>query len=203
MKTKMFRGLAAVLIGMSLPHFALAGNGQWTVVAWNNLGMHCMDDDYSVFSILPPFNTINAQVMDAAGHLVTDPTAAGITVTYQSVANPDGFAANVASIWKRNNTGSGIEQFCSGRLRDGRHTGVRDAPLDRDGIKLFNHFRGVAQALDAILGTRLGGQHRGGHEHAATFAAKGFHQGGVCKFTNHARLQLQLCQPYVQSPSNG
>jgi hypothetical protein len=60
------------------------------VVAWNNLGMHCMDDDYSVFSILPPFNTIHAQVMDAAGHLIIDPSVAGITVTYQAIANPDG-----------------------------------------------------------------------------------------------------------------
>jgi len=28
-----------------------------TLVGWNDLGMHCMDADYSVFSILPPFNT--------------------------------------------------------------------------------------------------------------------------------------------------
>ena len=28
----------------------------WTLVGWNDLGMHCMDDDYSVFSILPPYN---------------------------------------------------------------------------------------------------------------------------------------------------
>lgn len=79
----------------------MAGNGQWTVVAWNNLGMHCMDDDYSVFTILPPFNTINAQVMDAAGHLVTDPNLAGITVTYESVANPDG-SINTTSVGKTN-----------------------------------------------------------------------------------------------------
>jgi hypothetical protein len=30
---------------------------------FNNLGMHCYDSDYSVFSILPPFNTVNAQVV--------------------------------------------------------------------------------------------------------------------------------------------
>jgi hypothetical protein len=30
---------------------------------FNNLGMHCYDNDYSVFSILPPFNTVNAQVV--------------------------------------------------------------------------------------------------------------------------------------------
>jgi len=101
MKTKMLRAwvVASLLVGLSCQSFA--GGGQWTVVAWNNLGMHCMDDDYSVFSILPPFNTINAQVMDAAGHLITDPAAAGITVTYQSVANPDG-SINTTSLGKTN-----------------------------------------------------------------------------------------------------
>jgi cytochrome c1 len=63
--------------------------------------MHCMDDDYSVFSILPPFNTIDAQVMDAAGHLVTNPSALGITVTYEGVANPDG-SINTTSLGKTN-----------------------------------------------------------------------------------------------------
>lgn len=101
MKTKMLRTwvVASLLVGLSCQSFA--GGGQWTVVAWNNLGMHCMDDDYSVFSILPPFNTINAQVMDAAGHLITDPAAAGITVTYQSVANADG-SINTTSLGKTN-----------------------------------------------------------------------------------------------------
>ncbi len=35
--------------------------GNYTLVAWNDLGMHCMDKDYSVFSILPPYNVLHAQ----------------------------------------------------------------------------------------------------------------------------------------------
>ena len=35
----------------------------YTIIGWNNLGMHCMDSDFSVFSILPPYNTIHAQVI--------------------------------------------------------------------------------------------------------------------------------------------
>ena len=103
MSTKLLRaGIGImVILTVGLRCHVAAGGGQWTVVAWNNLGMHCMDDDYSVFSILPPFNTINAQVMDAAGHLVTDPSAAGITVTYQAVANPDG-SINTTSSGKTN-----------------------------------------------------------------------------------------------------
>ena len=34
-----------------------------TVLAANDLGMHCMDREFSVFSILPPFNVVNAQVL--------------------------------------------------------------------------------------------------------------------------------------------
>ncbi len=60
----------------------------WTLVGWNNLGMHCMDADFSVFSILPPYNTIHAQLIDPSGLLVTNPAGRGITVSYQAVADP-------------------------------------------------------------------------------------------------------------------
>jgi hypothetical protein len=35
----------------------------FTLLAANDLGMHCADLDYQVFSILPPFNVIHAQVI--------------------------------------------------------------------------------------------------------------------------------------------
>lgn len=37
--------------------------GDYTVLAANDLGMHCADLDYRIFSILPPYNVINAQVL--------------------------------------------------------------------------------------------------------------------------------------------
>ncbi len=67
---------------------AVAVNGGYTLVGWNNLGMHCMDPDFSVFALLPPYNTIHAQLTDAQGRLVTSPGS--ITVTYQAVADPSG-----------------------------------------------------------------------------------------------------------------
>ena len=79
--------LAAALAAAS-PTGAVAGNGQPTLLGWNNLGMHCMDDDYSVFSILPPYNTIDAHFIDANGKLVK--SGAGITVTFEGIADPDG-----------------------------------------------------------------------------------------------------------------
>lgn len=99
--------LASLLLfigAILLPNLAAAGNGSWTLTGWNNLGMHCMDDDYSVFSILPPFNTINAQLIDAQGHLVT--VDSGITVSYESVADPLG-SINTTSAGKTN-----FWQFC-------------------------------------------------------------------------------------------
>ena len=77
---------------MAAPH--------WTLIGWNNLGMHCMDDDYAIFSILPPYNTVNAQLIDNSGRLVMS-LPAGVTVTYEAVADPDG-SINKSSIGKSN-----------------------------------------------------------------------------------------------------
>jgi hypothetical protein len=49
--------------------------------------MHCMDSDYSVFSVLPPYNTVECQLI-VNGLLVTN--VGGYRVTYQAVADPDG-----------------------------------------------------------------------------------------------------------------
>jgi len=68
------------------------------VLGWNNLGMHCMDSDYSVFSILPPYNTIEAQLI-VGGALVT--ASNGYTVTYQAVADPEG-SFNSTAVGKGN-----------------------------------------------------------------------------------------------------
>jgi hypothetical protein len=69
-----------------------------TILGWNNLGMHCMDSDYSVFTVLPPYNTIEAQVI-VGGKLVTNGT--GHTVTYQGIADPTG-SINTTAIGKGN-----------------------------------------------------------------------------------------------------
>ncbi|HLP09012.1 MAG TPA: Ig-like domain-containing protein [Opitutaceae bacterium] len=90
---------AALLTALLGASALFAGNGQWTVLGWNNLGMHCMDDDYSVFSILPPFNTVDAQLIDAAGKLVKAP--AGLTLTYEAIADPTG-SLNRSSLGKTN-----------------------------------------------------------------------------------------------------
>ncbi len=93
----------AVLAGLlvaSAPHLSgQAASTGWKVIAWNNLGMHCMDADFSVFAILPPYNTIQAQVIDNAGVLVT--SASGVQLTYEGVADPTG-SINTTSAGKTN-----------------------------------------------------------------------------------------------------
>jgi len=76
----------------------LAQGASSTILGWNNLGMHCMDSDYSVFSILPPYNTIEAQLI-VGGKLVK--SGAGYTLSYEAIADPDG-SINSTSVGKSN-----------------------------------------------------------------------------------------------------
>src|SRR5689334_14108118 len=74
-----------VASGLIIPLTIHAANYQ--VLGWNNLGMHCMDSDYSVFTALPPYNTIEAQRI-VRGKLLTNTT--GYTITYEAVAAANG-----------------------------------------------------------------------------------------------------------------
>jgi len=71
----------------------------YKVLGWNNLGMHCMDADFSIFSLLPPYNTIHAQVISPQGLLLTQPP--DLTVTYEAVSDPHG-SINKTSAGKTN-----------------------------------------------------------------------------------------------------
>jgi len=66
---------------------------EYEILAWNDLGMHCYDKDFSTFSILPPWNTLWAQVIKRGDkpELVTS----GITVHYS-------FEGNTTSVGKSN-----------------------------------------------------------------------------------------------------
>ncbi len=93
----MFATSLAVIVLAAATASAQSG---WTLIGWNDLGMHCMDADFSVLAILPPYNTIHAQLIDPSGQRVVDP--AGITITYEAVADPEG---------SRNTTSEGKTDF--------------------------------------------------------------------------------------------
>ncbi len=41
-----------------------AGSGDYALIAWNDLGMHCVCPDPQLMLLLPPWNTVRAQVID-------------------------------------------------------------------------------------------------------------------------------------------
>ncbi|MBI3819970.1 MAG: hypothetical protein HY286_14840 [Planctomycetes bacterium] len=68
------------------------------LVAWNNLGMHCTDGDFSVFSILPPYNVVDAQFIQGSKLIKS---GANVKLTYEAIADPTG-SINKSSIGKDN-----------------------------------------------------------------------------------------------------
>ncbi|HHH73059.1 MAG TPA: hypothetical protein ENL04_04475, partial [Sulfuricurvum sp.] len=80
-----------------------AAPGGYTLLAWNDLGMHCMDGrDFSVFSILPPYNNLNAQLIKKVGtsnkHMTT-----GVTITYRAAPSLSN-RYNTTSVTDANNS---------------------------------------------------------------------------------------------------
>jgi hypothetical protein len=73
-KCKILAAALAALAALLLlgPATAQDPLGDYIVLSWNDLGMHCMNQDHSQLSILPPYNNLQAQIIergDAAGYL--------------------------------------------------------------------------------------------------------------------------------------
>ena len=66
----------------SYPGNAVPAHGT-TVLAWNDLGMHCDQDSYKYFDLLPPYNTLHAQVFSGGE------VRRGYTVTYAFAKKTD------------------------------------------------------------------------------------------------------------------
>jgi hypothetical protein len=101
---KLLTVLALLLIGIAVAGTARAAvpaaSARYVLVAWSELGMHCMDGkDYSVFAVLPPYNTIHAQLLRRGEPPVA--VTSGVTLTYQAVADTTG-SINTASSNKTN-----------------------------------------------------------------------------------------------------
>jgi hypothetical protein len=82
-----FTFLPSILQGLG------AVNTDYTVLAWNDLGMHCYNRDFQDLSVLPPYNTLWAQVIRRG-----DPpqvVTSGIRVSYS-------FPENTYSVGKSN-----------------------------------------------------------------------------------------------------
>jgi hypothetical protein len=62
--------------------------GQYVVLSWNDLGMHCMNKDHVQISVLPPYNNLYAQVI-RRGDATTKPAVVttGLTIEYSVPGN--------------------------------------------------------------------------------------------------------------------
>jgi hypothetical protein len=67
------------------------------VFGYNELGMHCMNADYSELIVLPPFNSLRAQVINRAGG-EPDIVTSGVTVSYTIPGNTQ--SAGKSNFWK-------------------------------------------------------------------------------------------------------
>jgi hypothetical protein len=70
--------------------------GTYLVLGYNEFGMHCMNQDFSEFMILPPYNNLRAQVINRQGE---DPRIAttGVTISYTVPGNTH--SADKTNFW--------------------------------------------------------------------------------------------------------
>jgi hypothetical protein len=62
-----------------------APNGEYTVFAWNDLGMHCLNPTYDKLVILPPYNNVWVQVIKRGNPPSVE--TSGLSVSYELTNN--------------------------------------------------------------------------------------------------------------------
>ncbi len=72
------------------------GGGSYVVLGYNDLGMHCMNQDFSQLCILPPFNNLHAQVIQK-GSEKPRIISQGVEVRYQIPGNTT--SVNKTNFW--------------------------------------------------------------------------------------------------------
>lgn len=69
----------------------------YVVLAWNDLGMHCLNPSYDTAVILPPYNTVRAQVIKRGNKPAV--VTSGITVSYRIINNTTSQKALYRQFW--------------------------------------------------------------------------------------------------------
>lgn len=105
--------------------------GQMVVLGYNDLGMHCMNEDFSTLMILPPYNTLRAQVIDRSGEEPRIVTS-GITVSYSIPGNTH--SADKTNFWTYVKALTGIPVPPNVGLTGNRLSGAMSPSGDNDWI---------------------------------------------------------------------
>ncbi len=129
MKKQMNRIMISCGIIFMFVFFSIPGRSsesapkEYEVLAWNDLGMHCYDADFSVFSILPPYNTIWAQVIvkGSPPQIVTD----GVVISYEFENNTR--SLDKTNFWQYAEKLFGAKPAIDTGLKGKRLKGIMDA----------------------------------------------------------------------------
>ncbi|MCX6354978.1 MAG: hypothetical protein NTZ78_08760 [Candidatus Aureabacteria bacterium] len=129
-----------------------AGPG-FVILAWNNLGMHCYNRDYSDMAVLPPYNTLWAQVIR-----VGDPpqiVTSGITIQYNFPLNTS--SANKTNFWQYAKQLFGVDLPLNVGMAGKGLSGVMDLDGDHfiaEGIPLTEYSDSDAKGRDPLSWNR-------------------------------------------------
>ncbi|HZD59057.1 MAG TPA: carboxypeptidase regulatory-like domain-containing protein [Anaerolineae bacterium] len=111
-----------------------AAGMDYTILAWNDLGMHCDQDDYSYFMVLPPYNTLHVQIQDRNGR--NNPIMSGVTVSY---AFPKKTNSALHTNWWTYQSQYGFNQPVN--------VGISGTPLAGDMVPDANNLSWVAEGI--------------------------------------------------------
>ena len=118
---------------------AAGSAGDYVVLAWNDLGMHCYNRDFQDLAVLPPYNNLWAQVIRRG-----DPperVTAGLTVSYAFQNNT--YSVGKSNFWDYDVPLFGVDLAPNVGLRGKGLAGVMDAKVDHfvaEGIPLTEFF---------------------------------------------------------------
>lgn len=174
-----------------------SGTGAYALIAYNDLGMHCACPNTDLMILLPPFNTLRAQLIQRASKPVN--VTSGVTLEYQSVENTEQNLLNDAEYVKwldnaniyfptskgfptisRTNivglTGNGLNGTMTSNGTFWEATGIPNYPaIDPNGILDF-----FGQKRDPYLTTNITAKDSGGNVLATTSAVVPVSFGGCC-----------------------
>lgn len=85
---KILLSTIAILTLLFTTNISSKQDNQYIVIAWNDLGMHCSNKDFSSIAVLPPYNNLYAQVIKV-GNATTMPSVitTDIKVKYEIPGN--------------------------------------------------------------------------------------------------------------------
>ncbi len=99
---------------------------RFTLLAWNDLGMHCYNRDFQDLAVLPPFNNLWAQVVRVA-----DPPQIITTTTSVSYSFPDNtYSVGKSNFWQFDQALFGVDLLPNIGLTGKGLSGAMDAKSD-------------------------------------------------------------------------